>query len=70
MEENSIADWESEKRTTSSASTDKDWLEETRAHSDGSRISVEEQYEPTGLRQETGRGQNAETGQDPESDSD
>ena len=49
MEEKTIADWESEKRTTSSESTDRDRLEETRAHPDGSRISVEEQYEPAGF---------------------
>mgnify|MGYP000356061628 CR=1 FL=1 len=73
MEENSIADWESEKRTTSSMSTDRDRLEETRVHPYGSRISVKEQYEPDGFGQETEateRGQNAETGQDPKLDSD
>mgnify|MGYP007129911766 CR=1 FL=1 len=72
MEEKTIANWESEKRTTSSVSTDRDQLEETRAHPNGSRISVEEQHEPAGFRQETEateRGQNVETGQDPESDS-
>ena len=73
MEEKTIVDWESEMKRTSSELTDRDQLEETRVYTDESRISIEDQYEPTGFRQETeatGRGQNAETGQDPESDSD
>ena len=73
MEEKTIADWESEMKTTSSESTDRDRLEEARVYSDGNRIPVGEQYEPFGFRQETeatGRGQNAETGQDPKLDSD
>ena len=72
IEEKTIADWESEMKTTSSESTDRDRLEETRGHLDGSRIPVEDQYEPSGLEHETestGRGRNAGTGQDPESDS-
>ena len=59
MEENIIANWESEMKTTSSELTDRDWLEETRLYPDRSRILVEEQYEPAGFRQETqaiGRG--------------
>ena len=40
MEEKTIVDWESEKRTTSSVSTDRDRLEETGAHPNRSRISV------------------------------
>ena len=73
MEEKTIVDWESEKRTTSSVSTNRDRLEETRVHPDESRISVEEQYEPVGFRQETEasrRGQHAKTEQDPELDLD
>ena len=73
MEENIIANWESEMKTTSSELTDRDWLEETRLYPDRSRILVEEQYEPARFGQETEStrgGQNAGTGQDPESDSD
>ena len=73
MEEKTIADWESEKKTTSSESTDRDRLEETSVYLDGSRIPIEEQYEPVRFGHETesiGGGQNAKTGQDPESDSD
>ena len=73
MEEKTIANWESEKKTTSSESTDRDRLEETRVYPDGSRIPVEDQYEPARFRQETeaiGGDQNTETGEDPESDSD
>ena len=59
--------------STSSESIDRDRLEETRAHPDGSQISIEDQYEPDGFGQETEAtrtNQNAKTGQDPESDSD
>ena len=73
MEAKTIADWESEKRTTFSEASDRDRLGDIRVHLDESRISVEDQYVPAGLGQETeavGRGENAETGQDTESDSD
>ena len=73
MEGRTIANWESEMNTTSFESTDIDRLEETRVYTDESRISIEEQSDPAGFEQETeatGRGQNAETRQDPESDSD
>ena len=73
MEEKNIADWDSEMKTTSSESTDRDQLEETRFYSDEIRVPVEEQYEPARFRQETeaiGGDQNTETGEDPESDSD
>ena len=67
MEEKIIADWESEMKTTSSESTDRDQLEETRFYSDEIRVPVEEQYEPARFEQETERtegGQNVETRQD------
>ena len=73
MEEMTIANWESKKRTRSSESTDRDRLKETRVYPDRSLTPIGEQYEMAGFGQETGatgRGQNAETGQDPESDSD
>ena len=73
VEEKNISDWESENKTTSSESTDRDRLEETRVYPDGIRTTVEEQYEPTEFGQETKstrRDQNAETGQDLESNSD
>ena len=53
MEAKTIADWKSEKRSTSSVSTDRDRLEEIRAYPDGSQISGEEKYELTGLGKET-----------------
>ena len=46
MEAKTIANWESEKRTTSSELTDRDRLEQTRIYPDGDRIPVGEQYEP------------------------
>ena len=73
MEEKTIANWESKKRTRSSESTDRDRLKETRVYPDRSLTPIGEQYEMAGFGQETGatgRGQNAETEQDPESDSD
>ena len=73
MEGKTIANSESEKKKTSSKSINRDWLEETRSYPDGSCIPVEEQYYSAGFRQETDLtegGQNAETEQDPESDSD
>ena len=38
MEAKTIADWESEKKTTSSELTDRDRLEEARVNLEGSRI--------------------------------
>ena len=52
MEEKIIAGWESDKKTTSSESTERVRLEEARVYPDGNRIPVEEQYEPAGFRQE------------------
>ena len=40
MEEKNIVYWESEKKTTSSESTDRDQLEETRVYPDGSQIPI------------------------------
>ena len=53
MEGNTIVDWESEKSTTPSESSDKDRLEETRVYPDGNRIPVGDQYLPTGSGRET-----------------
>ena len=53
--------------------TDRDRLEETRFYPDKGLMPAGEQYESDGFRQETEatrRCQNAEAGQDPESDSD
>ena len=73
MEDNIIANWESENKKTSSESTYKDRLDETRVFPDGIRIPIVDPYELAGLKHETeatGGGQNAGTGQDPESNSD
>ena len=73
MEGKIIADWESEQRTTPFESTDRDLLKETRVYPDRNQIQVGDQYVPAGSGQETEeirRGQNVETGQDPDSDSD
>ena len=71
MEGKTIANWESEKRTNSSESTDRDQLEETRVYPARNRIPVGDEYVAAGSGQETEeieRGENARTGQDPESD--
>mgnify|MGYP006973847556 FL=1 len=73
MEENTIADKDSEMKIKSSESTDRDWLEETRVYPNGSRTLVEKQYESGGFGQEnksTREGQNVKMGQDHKSDSD
>ena len=42
MEEKTIANWEMEKKATSSESTYRDWLDETRIHLVGSQMLREE----------------------------
>ena len=72
MEENTIVDWESEKKTSTSESTDRDSLDGSRIHPVGSQIPVENHDGPAGFEQETGltKGEpSVETGQDPEWDS-
>ena len=52
MEENTIVDWESEKKTSTSESTDRDSLDGSRIHQVGSRIPVEDHSGPVGFGQQ------------------
>ena len=53
MEEKTIADWESEKKLSTSESTDEDRLGGSRIHPVGSRMSFDDLSGPTGFGQET-----------------
>ena len=68
MEEKTIADWEMEKKQTSSESTDRDRLDETRIHPVGRRMLAKEQT--TGRIRARNRIDQRRTGHEPESDSD
>ena len=72
MVEKNIVDWESEKKTSSSESTDEDRLDGLRIHPVGSQMSFEDHSGPVRFGQETRSTEEepgAETRQDPESDS-
>ena len=53
MEEKTIADWESEKKISTSELTDGDQLDKSRIHPVGCRMLVEDHSGPHGFGQET-----------------